>query len=140
MRLFVILCGFIVFLSCKNPAVSESDLSYLNGYWEINAVLFPDGVQKEYTINPTIDFFHLKDGKGFRRKLTPKPDGTYNTSRNMTFFEVKSEQNGFTLKYRNKNNVWREKLVQLDSTSLSMLGNDGVMYSYRRFSPILSLE
>src|SRR5690606_6245952 len=70
----------LMLLGCKKIAVAEADLQYLNGYWEIAEVEFPDGSKKQYTVNPSVDFIKLNDGEGFRKKMQPKFDGTYNTT------------------------------------------------------------
>ena len=55
---------FVLLLSCKQT-ISKTDLNNLNGYWEIEKVELPDGDKKEYKVNETIDFFKIKDEKGF---------------------------------------------------------------------------
>ena len=50
-------------LSCKQK-ISDADILNLNGYWEIEKVILPDGEKKEYKINETIDFFKVENKKG----------------------------------------------------------------------------
>lgn len=47
---------FISFVSCKE-AVKVTDVQNLNGYWEIEKVILPDGEDKEYKTSETFDFF-----------------------------------------------------------------------------------
>ena len=137
MRLFVLLCGLLMFCGCNDASISKAQLSYLNGYWEIAEVTFPDGTQKQYTFSPSIDFIHLKDGKGFRKKMQPKLDGTYDTSHDVALLIVKSVQNTFILQYKNDFSHWEETLVRLDAEAFSVLNAEGVLYSYKRFNPIV---
>ena len=126
----------LLFWSCGDSSVNEKDLHYLNGYWEIAEVEFPDGSIKEYGMNPSIDFIQLKEDKGYRKKMNPKFDGSYDTSKDVEDFEVLDVNETFTLRYKNRFSEWEEKLVQLDSVSFSVINQEGVTYKYKRFEPI----
>jgi len=124
------------FWSCNDSSINKEDLHHLNGYWEISEVEFPDGSIKEYGINPTIDFIQLQEDKGYRKKMKPQFDGTYDTSKDVEDFEVSHDNETFALRYKNEFSEWEEKLVQLDSVSFSVTNQEGVTYKYKRFEPI----
>ncbi len=132
--LFLLITGF---LGCKNNVIPEQELSNLNGYWEITEVTFADGTKKSYTVNPTIDFIHLENNQGFRKKVQPKFDGSFNTSNITESFKVNYSNEVIILQYENNLSAWEEKLVQLDSSSFSVLNEEGIKYSYKRFQPIV---
>ena len=79
MKRILLLIVLLSVLSCKQK-ITEADISNLNGYWELEKVELPDGDKKEYKVNETIDFFKIKDEKGFRKKVMPQLDGTYLTN------------------------------------------------------------
>ncbi|KQC28576.1 lipocalin family protein [Flagellimonas eckloniae] len=124
-------------LGCKNTSISKEDLSHLNGYWEISEVEFPDGTKKKYSVNPSVDFIQIEDMKGFRKKVQPKFDGNYTTSNDTESFNVSYVNEMVTLHYKNNLSAWEEKLVQLDSSYFSVLNEEGIKYSYKRFQPIV---
>lgn len=121
---------------CKKTTVAEADLHYLNGYWEISEVKFPDGSKKQYTVNPNIDFIKLEGKEGFRKKMQPQFDGSYDTSNDTEFFTLSQNDEIFTLHYKNGFSEWEEKLVEVDSLSFSVTNEEGITYSYKRFEPI----
>ena len=121
---------------CNDSSVNQDDLHYLNGYWEITEVEFPDGSIKEYGMNQSIDFIQLKDDKGFRKKLNPKFDGTYDTSKDVEGFTISNANETIILQYSTELSEWEEKLVQLDSVTFSVTNQEGVTYKYKRFEPI----
>ncbi len=129
-------CALTILYACADTSISEDDLRYLNGYWEISAVEFSDGTQKSYSVNPSIDFILLEDGKGFRKKVHPQLDGSYNTSRDAEAFTMSHTDNVYTLHYKNNLSKWEETLIQLDSTSFSVRNEAGILYTYKRFQPI----
>lgn len=127
----------VVFLwSCETSSVNDSNLHFLNGYWEISEVEFPDGSIKEYGLSPNIDFIQLEDQQGFRKKLQPKFDGTYDTSNDLESFTLAKGSDSYILQYKNNFSEWEETLVQLDSVSFAVTNQEGITYSYKRFEPI----
>lgn len=136
MKKMLLFFMILSFWGCKDTSLSEEDLHYLNGYWEITEVTFQDGAEKNYSINPSVDFIQLEGTKGYRKKLQPKFDGTYNTSKDAEVFEVIRIDKSFALHYKNPLSEREEKLIQIDSTSFSVRNEDGILYSYKRFEPI----
>ena len=126
----------LLILGCKKTAVAEADLQYLNGYWEIDEVVFPDGSIKEYGMNPNIDFIQLTENEGYRKKMQPKLDGSYSTSNDIEKFSITEVSNGFALYYENDFSDWEETLVQLDSTAFAVVNPEGITYFYKRFEPV----
>ena len=59
MKKIVLFLVFSLLVSCKQ-SITEADLQNLNGYWEIEKVMLPDGEKKEYKINETVDFFNRR--------------------------------------------------------------------------------
>ena len=80
---FVILLLF----GCSSK-VDQASLPLLNGYWEIEKVVFPDGSTKSYEVNASIDFIEIDGQKGFRKKMQPQFDGTFTTSDDAEQFTV----------------------------------------------------
>ncbi|HET8737898.1 MAG TPA: hypothetical protein VFM69_14995 [Pricia sp.] len=127
--------GFLVlFLGCSG-GVSEEKLPRLNGYWEIEQVVFPDGGTKEYTVNATIDYIHLEGLKGWRKKVRPKFDGTYETSDDIEEFVISERDGNFFMQYTTELSEWTEILIALNADTFSVINEDGKRYDYRRFEP-----
>nr|WP_299172317.1 hypothetical protein [uncultured Allomuricauda sp.] len=132
--------GLLLLFACKKSPISEESLKYLNGYWEISEVVFSDGTKKSYTVNPTVDFIQLDNNKGFRKKMQPKFDGTYKTSGDIhdaELLQVTRTDSDFILRYSNEFSDREEVLTHLDSISFSVMGDDGNLYTYKRFQPII---
>lgn len=126
----------LIFLGCAESSITKEELRHLNGYWEISNVVFPDGEQKDYGINPTIDFIQLEGTQGYRKKMQPKFDGSYQTSNQTEAFEVIQSQEYFVFSYKQNLDERQETLIQLDSLSFTVRNEEGVQYAYKRFQPI----
>ena len=136
MRRILSLLLVLMLWGCNDSSVNEDDLHYLNGYWEISEVEFPDGSIKEYGLNTNIDFIHLKENEGYRKKMKPKFDGTYDTSKDVEGFTISNANETIILHYSTELSEWEEKLAQLDSLTFSVTNEEGVTYKYKRFEPI----
>ena len=125
---------FIVFgllLSCKQT-ISKTDLNNLNGYWEIEKVELPDGDKKEYKVNETIDFFKIKDGKGFRKKVMPQLDGTYLTNDIQEDIVIAVKDGDATIKYKTTYASWNEEIIELTKNKLVIKNQQDFEYHYKR--------
>ncbi|MBC8884389.1 hypothetical protein H9X57_16510 [Flavobacterium piscinae] len=57
----------VALISCQEK-VSPESISKINGYWEIQKVQLPDGQEKEYNINETVDYIEWNGKTGYRKK------------------------------------------------------------------------
>ena len=133
-RFFYIILIFII-LGCSGK-ISDTDLQQLNGYWEIENVTFADGSTKAYNVNTTVDYIEIDGLKGFRKKVKPKFDGTYDTSNDAEFFSLEHQNDSFIIHYKNDLSEWTEALTQLSRTNFAVVGENNTTYHYRRYEPI----
>ena len=139
MKRISVLLLFSVF-GCST-GVSEKDLDLLNGYWEIEEVIFPDGSTKEYKTNLSIDYVLMEDKKGYRKKVQPKFNGTYDTSDDADLFLILERDGVFSFSYKSENNDGlvaqrSEELIHISENKFSVRNTDGFIYNYKRFEPI----
>lgn len=125
----------LLFSSCSNR-ISKEDLKKLNGYWEIDLVRFSDGTTKEYNVNTSIDYIQLEGLKGFRKKVQPKLNGTFSTSNDAEPFVILKNEDSFEFHYKNELSSWKEELIELSNDDFSVSNEEGIVYSYKRFTPI----
>ena len=121
-------------LSCKQK-ISDADILNLNGYWEIEKVILPDGEKKEYKINETIDFFKVENKKGFRKKVMPQVDGTYLTNDISENLEVTVKDGNATIKYTTEFANWEETIIELTAEKLVLKNKQELEYHYKRPIP-----
>ena len=126
--LFIVLFGII---SCKQN-ITESDVSNLNGYWEIEEVFLPDGDKKEYKVNETIDYFKIENNKGFRKKVMPQLDGTYLTNDIQEDVTVVLKDGDASLQYKTTYALWNEEIIELTKDKLVVKNEQEIEYYYKR--------
>lgn len=133
----VILAMVLLILGCSQH-ITRSDLEKLNGYWEIEKVSFPDGGKKEYTINTTIDYIEVTASRGYRKKVYPKIDGSFETSSDAEDFTILEENGTFKMKYENNLSTWVETIEHISKTNFSVMNQANITYHYKRFKPFIA--
>ncbi|AEH01709.1 hypothetical protein [Lacinutrix sp. 5H-3-7-4] len=135
MRKIIFSLIFLVLLNCSNSP--ETFIDHVNGYWEIESVTLPDGTKKEYTINQTIDYIIVNDSlKGFRKKMTPNYNGSYETSKNIETLNLKIENDSLNIYYSTQYTNWKETILLANEKELKIVNKDNKVYTYKRFTPI----
>jgi hypothetical protein len=121
----------VLFSGCKEH-FEGTDYSKLNGYWEIEKVLMPDGSEKDYSVNPTVDYFELKGNKGFRKKAMPQFDGTYRANDFSEDFTIEKKGEKTVLKYTTEYAKWEEELLTADDKELVTKNQHNIQYHYKK--------
>lgn len=130
---YLLLIAF-VFSSCQ-PKVQEADLVKLNGYWEIQKVQLKDGEDKDYKVNPTVDYIELKGKMGFRQKVMPQLDGSFQTNELQEKITITTSEGNFYLNYSTPYGKWKETLVQITDSILVLKSDAAIEYRYKKFKP-----
>jgi len=134
-NVFKILIISLFFGACQQQ-VKPENVAKINGYWEIEKVLLPDGRVKDYSINETYDFFEIKGNKGFRQKVMPQLDGSFETNELHEKVAVVFENGKTYLKYETPYAKWREELKLVSDAELVLLNAENKEYHYKKTAPI----
>ncbi|WP_148214393.1 hypothetical protein [Robiginitalea biformata] len=126
----------LLLLAFSCSGVSKADLHHLEGYWEIREVEFPDGNNKEFPASPMVDYFSMQGRSGYRKKLQPRMDGTFETSDDALPLEVLEREGLWLLRYTGEEGDWEETLVDLGPQNLALRDPAGVVYRYVRYQPL----
>ncbi|WP_299252118.1 hypothetical protein [uncultured Lacinutrix sp.] len=133
-NIFVLLVSIIVFSCSNNP---ETLIEHLDGYWEIESVSLSNGAKKDYNVNQTVDYISIGDNlKGFRKKMNPRFDGKYETSKDSEILELKIENDSLNLYYSTEFSKWKEIVLMANKSQLKIINQNNDVYLYKRFIPI----
>jgi hypothetical protein len=124
----------LLMVSCKQE-ITESDLSKINGYWEIEKVILSDGEAKAYKINETIDYFQIKDKDGFRKKVMPQLDGTYLVNNQKQIIKISQKEGIFFMNYTTPFGKWQEEIIEITSDKLVFKNQQNLEYHYKKPIP-----
>lgn len=119
----------VLFASCG----AEVQIDKLNGYWEIDHVMFANATKKKYAMNLTVDYFEYKDSIGFVKKVQPQLDGSFKASNDRQYFRIDTTETGI---YLNFDNGIREKISRLNSSQLILQTVDSTSFHYKAYQPL----
>lgn len=125
----------LLFWTCGHK-VEPSDIAKINGYWEIEKAVKEDGSEKYYAMNETYDYFEIRDNKGFRKKVMPQLDGTFQTNGISEKVTVVFENDKVWLQYATSYSKWREELLSLSDSAMVLLNVEKKEYHYKKTGPI----
>jgi hypothetical protein len=135
-----ILLIFLVFVSCK-PEIKPQQLQLLNGYWEIEKVVFEEGSDKFYTMNETYDYFEInKENKGFRKKVKPQLNGTFLVNDTYENIQIQNLSNTYFIAYETPYAKWKEEIVSISKDKLLLKNDENTTYHYKKAAPITILN
>lgn len=133
---FRILIVSLFFVACQQK-IEPTDISKINGYWEIEKVVFDQGKDKKYGMNESYDYFQIdKNNKGFRKKVMPQLDGTFLVNDAFENVTVRFEDNKVFLDYKTPYAKWSEELISISKDKLVFKNTQKKEYHYKKAGPI----
>lgn len=128
----LVISVFILLTSCGKE-ITQGDLVLVNGYWEIEKAKLPDGSEKDYTINGTIDYFEVDStGVGFRQKVMPQYNGEFLTNDVAEKLVIVNEAGKTMFTYKTDYSEWKEELVELSKDELVVKNENNIIYYYKK--------
>ncbi len=127
----LILASFSM-LCCEN-SIQEGDLENIQGYWEIEYVIFPNATKKKYAINNQIDYIYFNNGKGYLKKVQPTLKGRYQTSDVAMPFTIEASEEAFKLVFENG---IVEFIEAVNQKTLVLRTVDNTSFHYQRHQPL----
>lgn len=135
-KVFQILVFSLFFVGCKQK-IQSTDIAKINGYWEIEKVVFDDGKDKDYKINESYDFFEIgKNNEGIRKKVMPQLDGTFLVNDTYEQVKVRFDGDKVFLDYKTDYAKWSEELLTLSDKELVLENAEKATYHYKKTGPI----
>ncbi|MBF4467307.1 hypothetical protein [Flavobacterium sp. LC2016-12] len=136
---FVILVLSLLFVSCKEQ-IKPADIAKLNGYWEIEKVVFDEGEVKDYGMNENFDYFQIKGTKGTRTKVMAQLDGTFLTTNTFENVSVRFTDKGTFLDYKTDYAKWSEELISVSDKEFVVKNEQQKEYHYKKAAPLNILK
>ncbi len=112
-------------------------IDFIEGYWEIEQVKKDGKIIKTFKVNTGIDYFKINaDLTGFRKKLKPNFQGTFETSEDVLNFKLKLKNNTLLLEYKDNDTTYSEEIVSASDKALVLANTDGFVYHYKPYEPL----
>ncbi len=139
-NIFKIVFLSVLFISCQQK-IKPSDIANINGYWEIEKVVFDKGKDKDYTINESYDYFQIaKNNTGIRKKVMPQLNGTFIVNDTYENVKVRLENDKVFFDYNTTYAKWTEELIAISKDKLVFKNTENKEYHYKKAAPINILD
>ena len=135
-KIFGVLLVALLLVGCKQK-ITSADVAKINGYWEIEKVVFKDGNEKKYGANESFDYFQIdKNNTGIRKKVMPQLDGSFLVNDTFENVKVRFADDWTFLDYSTPYMKWSEEIVALSDKELVVLNAEKKEYHYKKTGPI----
>ncbi len=136
MKKVVSICLLLLICAC-NQRITLNDINNLNGYWEIEKVVFDQGEDKEYAANQNFDFFKISaNNQGIRKKVAPQLDGTFLVDDTYEKVSVRFQDDKAYLDYVTPYMKYTEEIISLTADELVVLNAQKKEYHYKKATAI----
>lgn len=126
----------VLLVSCKQQ-IQSTDIPKINGYWEIEKVVFDKGEDKEYAANQNYDYFQIdKNNRGIRKKVSPQLDGTFLVDDTFEKVSVRFQNDKAYLDYATPYMKYTEEIIALTADELVVLNAQKKEYHYKKATAI----
>ena len=126
----------LFFVGCQQK-IEPADIAKLNGYWEIEKVVFDEGEDKDYKINESYDYFEITNtNKGIRKKVMPQLDGSFLVNDAYENVVVRFKEGKAFLDYSTPYAKWSEELIAVSDKELVVRNEEKKEYHYKKAGPI----
>ena len=131
----IVLFSFLL-VGCKQQ-IQSTDIPNINGYWEIEKVVFDEGEDKEYSANQNYDYFQIdKNNQGIRKKVAPQLDGTFLVDDSFEKVRVRFQDDKAFLDYATPYMKYTEEIIALTADELVVLNAQKKEYHYKKATAI----
>lgn len=134
-KAFKIVLFSFLFVGCQQK-IQPTDIIKLNGYWEIEKVVFDKGEDKDYKMNESFDYFNITNNKGIRKKVMPQLNGTFLVNDAFEKVAIRFEKDKVYLDYATDYAKWSEELITLTDEELVLKNEEKKEYHYKKTGPI----
>ena len=124
----------IVLLAMGCKSKPEKQIEFIEGYWEIESVYMENQMLKTFKINSLIEYFKINsDLQGFRKKLKPNFNGTFEASKDILNFRIEIQNNALFLNYNDNSTSFQEEVLLVNNKKLVLKNRFGLIYHYKPY-------
>lgn len=128
----MILIILLSWVACQKK-ITKADVLSINGYWEIEKVVFPSSKEKKYAVNEVIDYFMIDTTfTGSRKKMIPQLNGELLTNNVIEKIEIVEKNTIFYIIYTTQYATWQEEIITISQESLVLKNAEGCSYFYKK--------
>ena len=123
----------VTIFSCSSKPDPAESIKFMNGFWEINEAILPDGTVTAYGSNITVDFIEVDGQEAIRKKVVPVPGGGFTATTSEESFIIAVEEDSLRLYHSTPFDSWKETVIKLDANEFRVRGKNNRIFIYTRY-------
>lgn len=136
MKKTIIYFSLLFIITSCSEKIKESDLTNLDGFWEIEKVKLNNDILKEYKINEEVEQIEYADNKGVRRKVVLLYNGNFLSNNIKQKFVIKKKEASYYIENKTDFSAWEEEMIALSKDKLVLKNKEGMEYYYKKRNDI----
>ena len=132
MKKIIYLILVSVVISCTS---NEDKIKAVEGYWNIEQVLMPDGNEREFPFSNHMDHFEIDGYKGVNNRVSPTYDGGFISYGNPIYFEWEEKDGDIWLTFQEGEASYKQTVKKATKETLVLLHENGTRYTYKSYTP-----
>lgn len=130
---YVLLIVTLILYSCGNSTTDQ--IKQLEGYWNIEKVILPDGSEKDFPFSNHMDYFVIEGGSGVKNRVSPKYDGSMVEYGSPVAFKWEENDGVLILQFKEGDQSYKQTVSKCTTDQLVLLHENGTEYYYEAYTP-----
>jgi hypothetical protein len=132
MKNIIYLLLTVVLISCTS---NEEKIKALEGYWNIDEVILPNGSEREFPFSNHMDHFEIDGFKGVKNRVSPTYDGSFVSYGNPIYFQWEEKDGDLSLTFQKGDGAYTQTVEKATKDILVLLHENGTRYTYKAYTP-----
>ncbi|WP_438969414.1 lipocalin family protein [Nonlabens sp.] len=132
MRRLIYILLIFVFVSCDS---NEEKIKALEGYWNIDEVILPNGSEREFPFSNHMDHFEVDGFNGVKNRVSPTYDGGFINYGNPIYFQWEEKDGDIWLTFQEGEASYMQTVETATKETLVLLHENGTRYTYKAYTP-----
>lgn len=132
MKKYIVLILAITLTACSS---NEEKIKAIEGYWNIDEVILPNGSEREFPFSNHMDHFEINGFKGVKNRVSPTYDGGFISYGNPIYFKWEEKDGDLLLTFQEGEASYIQTVETATKETLVLLHENGTRYTYKAFTP-----
>lgn len=132
MKNYIYLLLAIIIISCGS---NEEKIKAIEGYWNIDEVILPDGSEREFPFSNHMDHFEIDGYQGVKDRVSPTYDGSFISYGNPISFQWEEIDGDLYLIFLEGENAYTQTVETATEETLVLVHENGTRYTYKSYTP-----
>lgn len=129
---FLSLLTILLLTSCSNNV--DEQLKNIEGYWNIETAILPDGSEREFPFSNHMDHFEIEGKQGIKYRVSPTYDGGFVNYGSPVYFTCETVDGELLLQFKDGVESYTQTVEKATTNKLVLKHQNGTIYRYSSYT------